>query len=195
MSSYEPGETNSTRKVLGPFIMGQESSLESALSGMNLNSHRDTYGPQTPRTPSFSPFHISTPASRPLPQRSNASGQPTPPTLDSYTLGFPSGVSYHNSTWSPTYMPYSNLGLQSPVWTSSSPGAIGQERGALTMPSHGQGPQGQRQSGQTRLGGRQYHDNPSGHHNVVDVGRVRDGIDVRTTVGDSFAAIYRFALI
>ena len=71
-------------------------------------------------------------------------------------------------------MPYPDLGMQSPVWTSSSLGAIGSERGALTMPSHCQGSQSQRQSGQTKLGGRQYHDNPSGHHNVVDVGRIRD---------------------
>ena len=92
-------------------------------------------------------------------------------------------------------MPYQNIGMQSPAWTSSSPGAIGQERGALTLSSHCQGAQGQRHSGQPKLSGRQYHDNPSGHHNVVDVGRIRDGIDVRTTVSDSFAEIYRFALI
>ena len=84
-------------------------------------------------------------------------------------------------------MPYPNLGMQSPLWASSSPGAIGQERGALTLPPRGQGSQGQRDCGQNKSGGRQYHDNPSGHHNVVDVGRIRDGIDVRTTVSDSFA--------
>ena len=179
--------TNTTGKVLGPLIIGQECGLDSALGSMNLNTHRDTYGPQTPRTPSFSPFHISTPTSRPPPQRNNANGQPTPSALNSYTAGFPSGASYHNSTWSPTYMPYPNLGMQSPLWASSSPGAIGQERGALTIPPRCQGSQGQRDGGQIKSGGRQYHDNPSGHHNVVDVGRIRDGIDVRTTVSDSFA--------
>ena len=185
--------TSTTGKVLGPLIIGQESGLDRALGSMNLNNHRDTYAPQTPRTPSFSPFHISTPTSRPLPQRNNANGQPTLSALDSYTVGFPSGVPYHNSTWSPTYMPYPNLGMQSPLWASSSPGAIGQERGALTLPPRGQGSQGQRDRGQTTSGGRQYHDNPSGHHNVVDVGRIRDGIDVRTTVSDSSQKIYKCA--
>ena len=179
--------TNTTGKVLGPLIIGQECGLDSALGSMNLNTHRDTYGPQTPRTPSLSSFHISTPTSQPPPQRNNANGQPTPSAFDSYTAGFPSGASYHNSTWSPTYMPYPNLGMQSSLWASSSPGAIGQERGALTIPPRCQGSQGQRDGGQIKSGGRQYHDNPSGHHNVVDVGRIRDGIDVRTTVSDSFA--------
>jgi hypothetical protein len=33
------------------------------------------------------------------------------------------------------------------------------------------------------FGGRHTHDFASGHHNVVDVERIRRGLDVRTTVG------------
>lgn len=62
------------------------------------------------------------------------------------------------------------------------PGAIGQERGTVPSPQVRSGPYPQQQRGPLRVVGRQNNDYTSGHHNVVDVERIRRGLDVRTTV-------------
>lgn len=61
------------------------------------------------------------------------------------------------------------------------PGAIGQERGQLR---HSRSHYGQQISGGhiTSRAGRSEQDYASGHHNVVDIERIRRGLDVRTTV-------------
>ena len=109
--------------------------------------------------------------------------------LGSYTHGFPSGVSDRSSCWSPTYNPYANYAVPSPLWLPYGPGAVGQERGVLTLPHYRQGHYGQRQNVQNKIGGRQDKiggrqrlDYASGHHNVVNINRIGQGIDVRTTV-------------
>ena len=58
------------------------------------------------------------------------------------------------------------------------------------MPPHPQGflgPMVLRQYGPHKNGQRHNHEYASGHHNVVDVERIRQGLDVRTTVRTLFA--------
>ena len=62
------------------------------------------------------------------------------------------------------------------------PGAIGQEREMAPPPQVRSGPYPQQHRGSSRMVGRQNSDYTSGHHNVVDVERIRRGLDVRTTV-------------
>ena len=60
-------------------------------------------------------------------------------------------------------------------------GAIGQERGLLRQPNYHAGRFSPNRRSNMRTGGRHDHDYTSGHHNVVDVERIRRGLDVRTT--------------
>ncbi|KAL8809710.1 MAG: hypothetical protein Q9200_003179 [Gallowayella weberi] len=80
--------------------------------------------------------------------------------------------------------PYLGSGVQTPNWGSfdgaaSGPGAVGQERHTPITPFSGfhQYPRNF-----IRHGGRQVPDHSGGHHNVVDVDRIRKGADVRTTI-------------
>lgn len=189
ISVYKPDVASTDQrpsKVPGPLIIGKDTGLEKPLVSMSLSNQRDTYGPQTPHTPSFPQFPISTPGSRHFTNRNTGTGQNTPSSLSSYTHGFPGGISDQSSCWSPTYNPYANYAVPSPLWSPYGPGAVGQERGALTLPHYRQGHYGQRQNGQSKMGGRQRLDYASGHHNVVDIYRIGQGIDVRTTVSHRF---------
>ena len=67
-------------------------------------------------------------------------------------------------------------------WDVLGPGAIGQERGQTFQPQFRSGPYSPQRRGPPKFGGRHTHDFASGHHNVVDVERIRRGLDVRTTV-------------
>ena len=66
---------------------------------------------------------------------------------------------------------------------AGSPGVIGQERFGLTlMPLNRQRPAGTRRSSSAANSRRGSDAGPNHHHNMVDVGRIREGLDVRTTV-------------
>lgn len=165
----------------GPSMIVQDFGLEKALGSMSLNTHR-VNGPQTPRTPIHSPFPFTTPSNSQFPFRKYPNGLYTPSSLSSY----------QTPGWSPTYSPCSEFPQQSPIWSAFSPGTIGQERGAPLL-SQTQGHYVQQQRGQGSMAVRRYPDNSSGHHNVVDIERIRQGTDVRTTVCHSYsltAALY-----
>ena len=92
------------------------------------------------------------------------------------------GNSNQSPFWGQNYSTFLNSGLQSPIWTALNPGAIGQERGTPTLLHQRQGYYPQHGRAQSKIGGRQSHEYTSGHHNIVDIDRIRQGIDVRTTV-------------
>ena len=155
----------------------QETGFENVFGSMGLNSQRDS-GPQTPRTPSYSQSQFQNPSSPQFPFRKYPNVLYTPSSLSNFSRG----TFDQTPSWSPTYNPFSDFPQQSPVWSPLSPGAIGQERDTpLSSRSH-QERYGQQKRGQGQLI-RRYGDNPSGHHNVVDIDRIRQGTDVRTTVG------------
>ena len=185
IAPYQPdleGSTQRLSKSPGPLIVGQETSLESNLANMSPFDHLDTYGPETTSSSSRSQHPYSAPASRPLTYRKEFNEQHTPSSHHNYSQGYVGGASDQSPFWSPNYSTFMNSGLQSPIWSPFNPGAIGQERGAPTLLQQRQGYYPQQNRGQSKIGGRQSHDYASGHHNIVDIERIRQGIDVRTTV-------------
>ena len=169
-------------KSPGPLIIGQETGLESDLASMSPFDRLDTYGPETSSSSSYSQHPYSTPASRSITYSKDFTQQQTPSSHRSYNQGF-LGVSSDQSRFrNPNCSNFLNPGLQSPIWSAFNPGAIGQERGTPTHLHQRQGLGPQQNRGQPRIGGRQTLDYASGHHNIVDIDRIRRGIDVRTTV-------------
>lgn len=176
------GPTQRLSNSPGPLIIGQETGLETDLASMSPFARLDTYGPETSNSSLCSQYPHSTPASRPLAYRKDINEQHTPFAHHSYGQGYVGGSSDQSPFWSPTYSNFFNSGAQSPIWSPFNPGAVGQERGTPTFPHHRQGYHPQQNRGQSKIGGRQPHDYASGHHNIVEIDRIRRGIDVRTTV-------------
>ena len=104
-----------------------------------------------------------------------------PATLDLQTTNFNGPDSAEASPFSPFFSPYPEYGMQSPLHTPFTPGAIGQER-TTPVPSvyrSAYSPHNQRLY--YKFPGR-HSDYPSSHHNIVDVQRISQGLDVRTTI-------------
>ena len=80
---------------------------------------------------------------------------------------------------------YPQFDMNIAPWTGFGPGVVGQER---AVPSFYQARSNcalqQQQPPITRSGSRHHNDYASGHHNVVDIERIRQGLDVRTTVSE-----------
>ena len=182
IAPYQPDLGRLTQRLSkspGPLIIGQETNLEVDLASM---SPFDTYGPETSSSSSRSQHPYSTFAGRPLAYRKDFNEQHTPSSQNSYSQGYMNGSSNQSPFWSPSYSAFLNSGLQSPIWAAFNPGAIGQERGTPTVLHQRQEYYPQQNRVQNKTGGRQSHDHASGHHNIVDIDRIRQGIDVRTTV-------------
>ncbi len=207
---YKPrteGISHRPAKDHGPLIVGLENvSPDNTFGNLSLSGRHDSYDSEVLKATFVSPYFLSNPTSRSLSYRRDIAGQQLPSVLDDSRInGYSARSSGSSPQWSPTYSPYPDYTLQSPTWTTYSPGAystssyspgvytprgfspgaIGQERViSQTMePCPPQYPQQQR--GLAKLGGRQNHDFASGHHNVVDVDRIRQGTDVRTTVSQA----------
>lgn len=115
--------------------------------------------------------------------------QPTYSTTPMHYRGPFSPVMNYNSPGPHLNSPYTNvygiLGPYSPTQPTYWNGLTGTGRDAhqvLPMDiSQFTGANGRRQTA-ARFGGRSSYNNPAGHHNVVDVQRIQEGSDVRTTV-------------
>ena len=188
----------------GPLIVGQENvSLDNAFGNMALNGRRQSYDSDALRAAFVAPYFLSNAASRSLSYRRDIAGQQLPSALDACRhSGDLTQSSGSSPQWSPVYSPYPDYTLHSPSWatyspgayssssyspgmitpTGYSPGAIGQERVAPQTPQSRPSQFPQQHGGLSKIGNRQSHDFASGHHNVVDVDRIRQGTDVRTTV-------------
>ena len=185
IAPYQPdlqGSAQELSKSPGPLIIGQETGLESDLASMSPFDCPDTRGPETSSSSSFSQHPNSTQVSRPLAYHKNFNEQHAPSSRDFYSHGYLGANPDRNPFWSPNYSTFLNSGLQSPIWSTVNPGAIGQERGTPTLLDQRQGYYSPQHRGNSKIGGRQTHESASGHHNVVDVDRIARGIDVRTTV-------------
>lgn len=91
----------------------------------------------------------------------------------------------NRSLLSPCVRSYPDCSRQTSSWVtfnSAGPGAIGQERHPPLSPSN---PVHEIPRTLSRPGGRHVRAHSGGHHNVVDVDRIRKGADVRTTVCSS----------
>ena len=155
-------------------------SLETDLASMSPFDRLDAYGREPPSSSLHSQHPYSTSAS--LAYRKDFNEQHTPSSHHIYNQDYMGGSSNHSPFWSPNYSRFLNSGLQSPIWAAFNPGAIGQERGTPTLLHQRQAYYPQQTRAQSKTGARQSHEYASGHHNIVDIDRIRQGIDVRTTV-------------
>ena len=140
-------------------------------------------------------FLEQSPTSRSLTCRKDLGGHHTPSPLAQTFDSFNQSDSQRSPFWSPTYSTGNSYRIPSSIWSPESPGAIGQERGAMLSPRFsnfypkplGNGafeiPQHQRS---LYKGGRRHNEHSIGTHNVVDIHRIRIGLDVRTTVTSSY---------
>lgn len=165
----------------GPFIIGhQETGLERALDGLDVNRYSGTHHNQL-LGPSFVPALRYAPSND---RSSNYQREYLPESLSApaevFTPPFTARSSATSPPWSPAYSSFSSYGLHSPVWATYYPGAIGQERGVPVPPQVRSSHPLQRHAAKSLA--RQEHEYKSAHHNIVDVERIRQGTDVRTTV-------------
>lgn len=182
---YRPDLESPTQRLPkspGPLIIGQETGLERDLASMSTFDPFDTYGLETSSSLPYSQHPSTSAATRPLAYHKDFNEQQTPSSRGNCIQRFTGGSFDQSSLWGSNYSTYVDAGLQSPIWPVFNPGAIGQERGASTLLHQRQGYYPQQNRGQTKIGGRPAHDYASGHHNIVDIDRIRQGIDVRTTV-------------
>lgn len=148
---------------------------------MTLGLPRTSYGRDALASPLVSPFFKLGSANRSFSNHRELSSQQVPAPLNLQNANFSGPESTETSPWSPFFSPYGAYALHSPLWTPYTPGAIGQERGTPMMsPYTGMFPYQQRTP--TKFIGRSPYDYSSSHHNVVDIERIRQGVDVRTTV-------------
>lgn len=180
-----------------PFIIGTDDiNLGSALDALTLGGPSNAYGQGNLTLPdvqggygqemmSTTPF-----VPYPMPQLSagrsfafhrdlNGHKMPTPLNLQKTNYHGPD--SGEISPFSPFFSPYPEYGLSSPIWSPYTPGAIGQERGTPMLPPYRSAYYPYQQRLPHKYMGR-HSDYPSGSHNVVDVERIRQGLDVRTTI-------------
>ncbi|KAK4692517.1 hypothetical protein P7C71_g4706, partial [Lecanoromycetidae sp. Uapishka_2] len=180
VSAHEPdldlAQRRRSSKAPGPLIVGQEPSLNKALSSMTIDNQQRTYAPVTPLNQVFSPYPFATPSSGPFGSRYNPSVQGTPSSMGSlayrYTGHFPHLSGNPSAFSTPTHGSHHG-GYAMP--TLFGPGTIGQERGTTPRRRNNQ----QQHRGLIKVGGRQSKD--QGHHNIVSVHRIQNGADVRTT--------------
>lgn len=178
ITKYEPDIVKAVKTPKhkpGPIIIGQEdAALEQTFSRMHMHDYHGT---------NSSNLRATGQGSSPNRQVSCRQGTPSSLTTPMHTFG--DATSEYTAPWSPSSISYGGYGVPSPIWSSYSPGAIGQERGSVShhhvrhAGSHHQ----MRTSG--KFGGRHQHDFAAIHHNVVDVDRIRAGLDVRTTVSSA----------
>lgn len=164
----------------GPLIIGEEDPyLDSRFHQMSLEGSSTAWMTPEQRSPLSSSYPIPSPS---------LSGTLTPGVFNAEQDGrvprFMIQDPGNGSLLSPYLRPSPAFGQQTPPWgifnaTSYGPGAIGQERNSALSPFNSlhQPPQIF-----WRPGGRHVREHSGGHHNVVDVARIRQGADVRTTV-------------
>lgn len=169
-------------KTHGPLIIGQQDTgISQAFERLNLSSCHDIYSTDYSNSPLASPLFFPTSANQSFGCISEYQNEQSLSSTEDYGSGFTPRSSGPSSPWSPTYSPYSDFGLHSPSWAFN-PGAVGQERATPLLPHARSGHFLQQQRFSGKPAGRHSHDYSSGHHNVVEVDRIRLGTDVRTTV-------------
>ena len=124
----------------------------------------------------------STTTPRSFTARKDQLGKHTPIPLDN-TLTSISTEDRYSPLWSPPYTaPPASCGTTSSMWSPPfSPGAIGEERQTSFQRQNFHQPHG-RNSTKLRGGPKHGLPNTNKENNVVDVNRIRRGLDVRTTV-------------
>ncbi|KAL8889138.1 MAG: hypothetical protein Q9215_003527 [Flavoplaca cf. flavocitrina] len=178
----------------GPVIVGRdEGFLDNKFSEMGLENIAPNSAIPTSRSPLLSPHLVPSPTHDGILTPGFLHSPRSPMLLGSLSPGLLVQQFGEGSPISQSVQCYH--GTQSPTWsnfnaTLSNPGAIGQERHTPISPFHCSNPHPRNLM---RHGGRHLPDHSSGHHNVVDINRIRKGADVRTTVSFILGWIIFFA--
>lgn len=180
-------------RTQGPLIIGQEETgLENAFSNVALNATQPVNTavpmmyPQMWAPQVVWPYYWPQVGNRSFANHRELQGTQVPSPLNLQKSNYIGPESTETSPYSPGFSPYVDYGVQSPLWSPYTPatytlGAIGQERGvSMLSPYSSMHPYQQRSPAKYLT--RSPHDYSSGHHNVVDIERIRQGLDVRTTV-------------
>ncbi|KAL8828891.1 MAG: hypothetical protein Q9170_006408 [Blastenia crenularia] len=146
---------------------------------LDLEANGAAWSTPSQRSPLSSPYHFPSPT---------LTGSLTPNFFhtphERRVMDYVMQESGGGSLLSPNLRSYPASGIRTPSWgafntTPYGPGAIGQERNLPTSPFNS-GHHPPRPS--LGHGGRHAREFSGGHHNIVDVDRIRQGADVRTTV-------------
>lgn len=170
-------------KDSGPLIIGNEDPYhDSALSHVNFTGGHGSFNVDA--SGSMSPFSY-------LGLSPNLSLSSLGPDHDehymispigSYSPGY-SDTEFQRARYSTSpFSEYPGYGNHTTPWESIAPRVVGQARVVSPPYRARNGSLLQQQQVTSRPGARQHNDYASGHHNVVDVERIRKGLDVRTTV-------------
>ncbi|KAL6719576.1 hypothetical protein ACLMJK_001496 [Lecanora helva] len=171
-TSYHDVATQYPLESAASTMIARDHSFEKAFGNMALDNKTDNEH-QTPYTSPYSPLPFQSPAGSPFHFRKHPHGLYPPSSLSNLSPG-----SFdHSPSWSPSYNPFSSFPQPSTLWTTFSPGAIGQERGTPLLTRTHQDRYGQQKRSQVQTC-RRFNDNISGHHNVVDIDRIRQGTDI-----------------
>ena len=164
-----------------PLIIGQDDDDVGDLFGrMSLNSNKRNSGSSIVTNPSI----IETP-SRP------SQNQYAQPGIQDNCSPSPNGFASNGYTthkdWAPgpfRFNPQGTYPVPMPTfpWPELGNGQMTPDQLASRIPCHRNGMLSTPTRVIPRNAGRRVHEYPSGHHNVVDTNRIRQGLDVRTTV-------------
>lgn len=174
---------SSSVRASGPLIIGNENRChDSAFGHLSFSDgykslNLDATGSILPNSyPGLSPSLSSSPPSSDHDEYYMVS--PIGPYSSSYSDTEPQRARYSSSPFNE----YPGHGIHMTPWASIAPGMVGQARDLSSSHRARNGPLLQQQQVLSRPSARQHNDYASGHHNVVDVERIRQGLDVRTTV-------------
>ena len=165
-------------------IIGHEEvSLEDSMNSLNVGEGQDFIASpyQASSIKSQCPELSSTPGDSPqgLDYDDSYTASPVGPYSSGYAeseflKGQPVGL--HSNS-------YSDYDHMTTTWTKFRPGVVGQERTQTPLSRGRVGPLVHQHQSQAHVRSSTYHnDYASGHHNTVEVERIRQGVDVRTTV-------------
>ncbi|KAL8737938.1 MAG: hypothetical protein Q9181_001201 [Wetmoreana brouardii] len=165
----------------GALIVGREDTgLESRFHHLGLEGGAGTWITQVQRSPLPSPYSVPSPIASEALTPNFLNAQHSPALLGSTSPSYTVQTSGNGSLFSPSFPAF---GMQTPAWNGLAaplgPGTMGQVQHSPLLPF---GAYRNYPRGFVRQGGRHIQDYSGGHHNVVDVGRIRKGADVRTTV-------------
>ncbi|KAL8795982.1 MAG: hypothetical protein Q9195_001558 [Heterodermia aff. obscurata] len=149
---------------------------------LNLPGMQGGYGQEMMSTTPFTPYPVAPmSAGRSFAFHRDLSGQQMPAPLNLQKTNYHGPDPGDVSPFSPSFSPYHDYGVPSAVWASYPPGAIGQERAAPMLPPYRSSYYPYQQRLHHKYMARHAEFAP-GIHNVVDIERIRQGLDVRTTI-------------
>jgi len=165
----------------GPLILGRDDGLDQAMGSLSINeaSRRSTYATYGSNA-TFLPSEPSSAFTSATSGGVKSNEYQTP--QSSADLAVPYSSDFPPSPYGMPLYGYPQYGTPFLPLPAYNLGAVGQQQMMQVLPRSRMGPMPQNQHGPPKTGARHNLDHSSGHHNVVDIERIRQGVDVRTTI-------------